>query len=273
MDGFIQGYNVFIDNTLIATVTGLNYTRVGLSPTTQYQFFIEAFNSAGSTRSDPVTGTTLEGMPSGQGPPVLVATSAMEVSASWATPTTPNGAITRYELVQVTLGPELVVLSEEVVFSGMRRNTMVTGLLPFTDYFFIVGACTSGGCGSSPPATVRTLQAPPSFQPMPNVSTLSSNSLFLEWEVPSEPNGVISHYEVRQREVPFQGVGVVIANTSVDTDTLVVEGLMAFTEYQFSVQSFTGGGGTLSLWTSGITGEDSESMWVWQEGGEGTSLI
>ena len=250
---------MYVDGVLVATVTTLNYTRMGLNASTRYLFSIEAFNSAGSTRSDTVTVSTLEGIPTGVSPPVLTALSDTEISASWGEPTSPNGIITRYELVSVTLGPESVIVGEMLVFSGLNRNRVISGLLPFTLYSFIVRACTSGGCGSSGPSSVQTFQGPPTFQLMPNVSTLSSESLLVEWETPNEPNGIIVQYEVQQRGAPFQGDGMSITNTSRDVLLLIVDGLQPFTEYEFSIVSYTTGGGTASLWTRATTDEGSKS--------------
>lgn len=262
VEGFIQGYNIFVDNVTVATVTTLNYTIDGLSPVTSYSFFIEAFNSVGSTRSATVSARTLEGIPMGQAPPTLVAVDIDQISASWDVPTSPNGVIDRYELVLVTLGAEGVITNEEIVFTGLARMVVIEDLLPFTLYTFIVRACTSGGCGPSEPSTILTLEAPPTFQAMPNVSTLTNISLLVEWEEPDMPNGNVVQYEIRQREVPFIGDGVTIGNVSNSMRSFVAVGLQPFTEYEFSVVSYTGGGGTTSEWSRGRTAEASELMQV-----------
>lgn len=260
MEGFIQGYNIFVDNVSVATVTILNYTRDNLSPDTAYSFFIEAFNSVGSTRSATISTRTLEGRPMGQTPPTLVAVSAEEISASWNAPTTLNGVIDRYELVLVTIGAEGVITSEVVVFTGLARMATIGNLLPFTLYTFIVRACTSGGCGPSDPNTVQTLQAPPTFQAMPNVSTLTNMSLLVEWDTPDMPNGNVVQYEIRQREAPFQGDGMSIGNVSSVVQLFVAVDLQSFTEYEFSVVSYTQEGGTGSEWTRGRTADASKLL-------------
>ena len=230
-------------------MTGLSYTSEGLQPDTSYSFFIEAFNSAGSTRSAEIMGRTLEGVPSGIAPPILTAVSASSVRAMWTTPTTPNGVITRYELVMVTFELNMTVISE------LSLSGVVSDLLPFTVYTFLIRACTVTGCGSSETVQVRTLEAPPTFQLRPNVSTLTAVSLFVEWEEPTEPNGVVIQYEVRQREIPFMGSGVFLANVSGDVFAFTVTDLRPFTVYEFSVVAYTAGGGTQSEWQNETTGE------------------
>lgn len=248
-NGFIQGYNVFQDNVQIDSVAGTNYTSEGLLPDTDYTFFIEAFNSAGSTRSAVATGRTLEGVPSGIGPPLLTAAGTDTIVATWTPPATLNGNITRYELVLV------LEEGETIVFSGLALTAVVSDLSPFTSYGFLVRACTMGGCGSSPLSRVQTLEAPPTFQMQPNVSMLSGMSLLIEWEEPLEPNGVVMEYVVRLRGAPFTDNGVFLGNVTGTVRSFTASGLQPFTVYEFSIVSFTAGGGTQSEWSPGLTGE------------------
>ena len=257
-NGFILSYNVYRDNLLVATVTVRNYMDTGLTPNTRYSYSVEATNSVGSTRSVEVEVQTLEGAPEGVAPPTLAALTARSVSVSWAEPATPNGAIDRYEVIIVTLGPEQSILGETSVFnaSGSVFSTVVSDLTPFTSYFFVIRACTTGGCGSSEAAGVQTLQAPPTFQPAPNVTTISSEELRVSWGIPPIPNGIISHYEVFQRESPFSGEGISLTNTT--TLSFLVQGLRPFVTYEFSVASYTAGGGVLSVWVAETTAEAGE---------------
>lgn len=106
------------------------------------------------------------------------------------------------------------------------------------------------------PSQVQTLEAPPSFQPHPNVSAVTATTALLEWAEPEEPNGIVIRYEVRQREFPFTGAGESVGNVSSDMAlSFLATGLQSFTLYEFSVTSFTVGGATQSLWTSVTTGE------------------
>lgn len=259
-NGFIQSYNVFQDGAMIGSVSGLNFTSEGLMPDTEYTYFIEAVNSVGATRSVSVTGRTLDGIPAGVAPPMLLATSSSSILATWRVPSTPNGDIIRYELLRVTRGTTGDIVGETIEFSGSDFTATVSNLLPFTFYEFRVRACTAGGCGSSEPAQVQTMQAPPTFQRQPNVTTLTSASLLVEWEEPQEPNGVVAQYEVRQREQPFQGNGVFLGNVSNSTLSFTATGLQPFTVYEFSIVSYTMGGGTQSEWTDGNTAESGMGM-------------
>ena len=260
-NGIILGYIVYRNGTLIANISDLSYNDTGLTPDTVYSYVIEAFNVIGSTRSQPRVGRTLEGAPTGVQSPTLTALSATSISASWVEPGITNGVISRYELVRVTLGSESVIISEEIVFTGLVMSATVGGLRPFTNYFFVVRACTSGGCGSSEPSPVRTLEAPPTFQPAPNVTSLSSSSLLVTWDVPREPNGILTRYDIVQRNSPFVGEGFAVGMVLNGGEMFTVGGLRPFTVYEFRVVSYTEGGGTASEWTNGITDEDSKSVY------------
>ena len=253
-NGLILGYRVYRDGVNIANVTGLNYTDEGLEPDTSYSYFIEAFNVVGTTQSVTVSQRTLEGVPTGFSLPTLQALNATSVQAMWLEPTDTNGIISQYELVLVDLG----LGGEQVVFAGFGFSAIVSGLVPFTTYSFIIRACTSGGCGSSQATQVQTLEASPSLQPAPNVTTVNATSLIISWDFPSEPNGVVTQFDVRQRNDPFTGNGFLVETVSNTTLSILVVNLRPFISYEFSVVSYTGGGSTQSEWSDGITAEDSE---------------
>lgn len=257
-NGIITSYRVYRNGSVITTVSVRTYTDIGLMPNTHYSYAVEAINVVGSTFSQETTVRTQEGAPTGIIAPDLQTLSAFTISASWVEPTIPNGFILRFELVMVTLGPEQIIIDETVVFnaSGNVFSTVVSGLTPFTVYTFLVRACTSGGCGSSETSEVRTLEAPPTFQLAPNVTTQSAEALLITWESPQTPNGIITHFEVRQRDSPFTGEGISLINTT--ALLFEVQGLRPFAMYEFSVTSFTEGGGTQSIWVRGTTAEAGE---------------
>ena len=82
----------------------------------------------------------------------LVAISAASINITWYPPIEPNGNISLYRII-------MVVPREEVVASsGMTGNTLVTGLTAFTNYSFLVEACTAAGCTNSSITTTATLE-------------------------------------------------------------------------------------------------------------------
>ena len=162
-----------------------------------------------------------------------------------------HGTISTYVLLLLQADAESVE-----VFRGNALFYIVTNLRPYTVYTFLVQACTTGGCGSSESSEVRTAQAPPTAQPAPNITALSETAIFLHWDPPTEPNGIITHYNVFQREAPFVGDGENIATVDgPSTLSLTVAGLKPFTRYQFRVEAHTVAGGTPSEWSDGMTQE------------------
>ena len=222
----------------------------GLTPNTYYSYFIESYNVISSTVSAQVVFKTLEGMPTGLSPPTYSVLNATAVEVSWIEPSVSHGTVSTYVLLLIQMDVE-----NEEVFRGIAFTYVVTNLRPYTTYSFIIQACTTGGCGSSNSSQVRTAQAPPTSQPAPNISTISDTELFLQWDAPTEPNGVIIKYDVFQREEPFEGDGMLIESVDGSTFSLVVMRLQPFTSYEFRVESHTEPGGTASEWSKGITGE------------------
>ena len=99
---------------------------------------------------------------------------------------------------------------------------------------------------------MQTAQAPPTFQPAPNVTTLSPTTVEVSWYPPPEPNGIVDRYEIFQRNASL-GEGFFVDSVPNGTLSLVVGGLRPFTQYEFHVLSYTAGGGTPSEWSQGST--------------------
>ena len=87
--------------------------------------------------------------------PVLSAVSSSEIQINWSIPQFPNGMIISYSLYRITGGGgEMLVAS-----FGEVGNYTVGGLEPFTEYVFLVEACTSVGCNRSDVNSVITLES------------------------------------------------------------------------------------------------------------------
>lgn len=84
--------------------------------------------------------------------------------------------------------------STVAIYEGLELSADTDALTPFTNYSFTVSACTSGGCLSSLPVWRITQQAAPSGQGEPEVTALSADSFFIEWDPPTNPNGQSSKH-------------------------------------------------------------------------------
>jgi len=95
--------------------------------------------------------------------------------------------VERYLLTYTT---DIDTGSPVVLYDGLSLSTPSDKLSPYTNYSFSVSACTSGGCLDSAPVWVITPQAAPSGQRDPEIIALTSDSLYVEWQPPTHPNGM-----------------------------------------------------------------------------------
>ncbi|KAM6942982.1 usherin [Xenentodon cancila] len=156
----------------------------------EYSYQLRACNRAGCTESIKVTAVTVQGVPEDVQPPVVTTMSSSSLLVSWSEPSRQNGIIQRYHLNQTAVGTIFT-------YTHGPRNYTVTGLQPYTNYSFVLVACTAVGCGASEPSTGCTLQTSPAgvwFRPRHLIINTSAVELY--WDQPSQPNGLISQYRL-----------------------------------------------------------------------------
>lgn len=74
-------------------------------------------------------------------------------------------------------------------------------IIYFVIFSIVISACTIGGCGDSPATQKRTLTDKPSGQPAPSGIALSSTSIRVVWDPPSDPNSPIQRYELYRKTI------------------------------------------------------------------------
>ncbi|ESO94175.1 hypothetical protein LOTGIDRAFT_118598, partial [Lottia gigantea] len=276
-NGVIYQYNVirdviFVHLTNLFSVSAFNDT--GLLPYTSYTYQIEAINAFGSVRSTPVIFRTLEGFPSSDAVLQVFDIKPKSASFRWTEPSEMNGPLLKYKLVSQTSGASDV---EKVHWEGTSREVTLTSLIPFTKYNMSVEACTAGGCTKSSPILVNTPSSVPEGQRSPNITAINNTALFINWDYPINPNGIIIFYELWMQGMPGpngirnpESKRVFVSSGQynprvVDTpeenalpppDTnYTVTDLEPFTEYEFQVLAQNDAGKAASPWTVGRTGE------------------
>ncbi|XP_041108645.1 usherin [Polyodon spathula] len=191
INGVLQYYRLQRDNITFPfsfdTAT-VNYTDEDLMAYTMYSYAIIACTMGGCTTSLPATIRTLETAPSSVGLPKLITISATEINVSWSAPLIQNGEITKYTLLT----------NGEQRYTGKGLFSLISSLQPYTEYQFILIVCTNGGCTSSPPASARTHEAPPTNMRAPRLKVTGSESVEVTWEQPTYPNGEVKSYELRR---------------------------------------------------------------------------
>ncbi|XP_061735051.1 usherin isoform X2 [Nerophis ophidion] len=229
----------------------------GFEPYSEYNLLVEAINDAGSVSSPWVGIRTMEASPSGlvnfsveqkeQGRSLLL---------SWDPPSSPNGAITMYNLYS----------EGNLEFSGLSRHFLFRRLEPWTTYTLALEACTSAGCTRSPPQYVTTDAAPPDSQPSPTPLFIGPDHVLLTWGPPAHPYGPVGEYYLLGRSQDQVGRGrnneedasekVLFRQSSPqgnDTFYYKVTGLRPWTEYEFAVRSHNPAGHTYSPWLTVTT--------------------
>ena len=240
----------------IAAVGGetLTYLDTGLNPNTPYAYAVQSTNDAGSVTSISAVVTTLEAAPEELNPLEITTLNSTAILTSWIAPNKSNGVIILYEVLIVAENG-VGLDSPVTVFSDLGLSAEIGDLSPFTLYSFVLRACTSAGCSLSMPGNESTDEAAPQFQPAPSVTVVDQSSVLVSWVKPSQPNGIILQYGVYQRSEPFDGQGKLVGFRNSSVLSLLVSGLLPFTEYEFSVESITIAGGTYSNWTRNRTAQ------------------
>ncbi|CAL8379077.1 unnamed protein product [Arctogadus glacialis] len=250
------------------------FEDAGLSPYTSYSYCLRTGSVAGETRSAPVTLRTLAAAPDasqlqlrllgGPGPG--------GASFNWTRPQSPAGPVERFVLSSI----ESSGGHRSVHHRGPATQATAVGLTPYTFYSFTLEACSSGGCSSARPLTLRTAPAPPRAQPPPRVNATGPRTLSLTWDPPEQPNGVITQYEVflrgpmeaqnlstpaNERRV-FTSSGWPESDRSRGTNRRMVPppessasitGLQPFSTYQMRVASVNTAGHVTSEWATART--------------------
>ncbi|KAF7663891.1 hypothetical protein LDENG_00196330 [Lucifuga dentata] len=257
-----------------------SFEDTGLSPYTNYSYWLITATVAGVTESTVASYQTLSAPPEADQLHLsLVGWPGVgSASFNWSVPQNSTGPVEKFVLssVETSSGTEPIIH-----YTGLSTEAVASGLKPFTQYTFTLEACSSGGCTSTPPLSLLTASAPPQNQPPPKVNATGPHTLNVTWDSPSQPNGVITRYEVfllgplesqnhssvaAEKRV-FVSSGWLDPSVSPEGQTTnetavsppessaIVEGLQAFSTYQTRVLSTNMAGSVASEWTLARTME------------------
>ncbi|KAJ8045141.1 Usherin [Holothuria leucospilota] len=200
---------------------------------TEYMYRVTASNSIGATSSVWSVGRTREGAPTGVSPPIdPFSLNGYTISVGWQRPTGNTGVLSEYILLAYNQDDPLLTPVEAVFLdtSHEEYSGNITGVIPYTNYFITLKACTAGGCTESNSVSVTTVEeAPDGVQP-PQAIHVAGRSLDLAWPLPNSPNGIITLYRLRMN-------GAVIYEGNRRNHTQA--GLNVFTGYQFVLTACT----------------------------------
>jgi len=216
------------------SATLVQYVDDGLTPYTYYSYTLSACTIAGCTRSGRSIARTSEHTPSALLPPVTKVLNSTAVQVTWTSPAQPNGRITQYDLL----------VNSTLVYSGLSTTYVVTDLLPYVLYEFVIRACTSAGCTDSQSTLSRPDEALPSDLAAPSVQVTGTRSTEVSWSPPMKPNGIITAYELRRNDTLVQ----------LTTNTWFLDyDCMPGTSYAYYVRAYNSKGGVNSPTTFATT--------------------
>nr|XP_006813188.1 PREDICTED: usherin [Saccoglossus kowalevskii] len=279
-NGAIQSYSLFRDDVLLfqgitnsdPLVTQEYIDTQNIQPYTEYIYYIVTANTAGSTQSPSVTARTPDNIPNGFDILIVSNIQARSADFTWSRPNDVNGPILSYTLSSVSLSePDFPV----EYYNGLNTYVQVSTLIPFTNYTFTLTVCIDSGCGTGVPVIVITPQAAPQMQLPPIATPLSSTEIFVLWQPPMAPNGVITHYELFMRGAlgpdgtrdpeesriffpagwynPRPTLSPLDDPVDPPATQYTVEDLSPYTQYEFKVASRNSVGSTESAWSIATT--------------------
>lgn len=235
-NGIITKYELYRNGTMIYTGLTQLFNDTNLSPYSTYVYELKVFTEGGSSTSvDNLVHKTLSDIPENLQVPIISEVKERSVILTWQAPNPANGIISAYVVNTSTSS------TNNEVYKGIELSYQVTGLTPFTLYYFSVSACNNIGCIVSDNATVTTRSTAPDSQPAPYATPLSGGkSILITWDAPANPNGQIQFYDLYIRDEPFVGEGKSIAEKLNPNIRQYTAGdLKPFTDFEFRVISYT----------------------------------
>ncbi|XP_073793116.1 receptor-type tyrosine-protein phosphatase S isoform X29 [Danio rerio] len=224
----------------VDSITTTRYSIGGLSPNTDYEIRVSAFNTIGQgPPSEPVEARTGEQAPAS--PPRNIQAriiSQNTVLVRWDEPDEPNGQIKGYR-VYYTMDPTLPMSMWQIHNVQDSVLTTIQSLVTSETYTIRVLAFTSVGDGPfSDPIHVKVLQGVPGQPTNFQVGEVSDTGVELTWEPAFEKEGIIS-YELHYKEGKDGPLG---KKKFAPTSSFVVDGLRPNTEYFFSLAAVSSKG-------------------------------
>ena len=250
-NGVIREYMLTLDGELVYRNSLNSYTVLRLQPFTSYSLQLSACTSAGCTSGTLQTATTAEVAPSGQATPTLVSLSPRSVEVTWVPPSQPNGIILFYEVLRQDDGLPSTLTRIYRSNDTLNLNFVDNSVRPAMEYRYLIRSINSVGQTDSALSPIITPEAPPEGLTAPTLMVLSSSSIQVSWQLPSQPNGVITVYRAFRTGGADNNLTVYSNQNREFTDT----GLSPFTGYTYIIQACTSGGCSFSPSALALTNE------------------
>ncbi|KAF7670333.1 hypothetical protein LDENG_00018790 [Lucifuga dentata] len=166
--------------------------------------------------------------------PLLVSTrnlSSSSISVVWQHPLEANGEITEYALTLFGPGGSNTTHTPNTSF-------ILTDLLPYTQYNLTITAATRKGSGPALLLMLHTDEGGPMSPPRNlTIYNHTADSVWLSWEPALDPNGVVTLYGFRIRELITHTI--THKNSSGPSTMAYISGFKPNSAYEISVYSYT----------------------------------
>ena len=263
-NGIISEYKLTRGNvnstirTLVYRGLELFYLDSSVSPITGYFYILEVCtNLCSNITSKGIY--TRESSPENVYPPILKALSAYSIQIRWQKPGRPNGVITGYNISRVNNSGDIVM---QWPGYNMVHIDNSSDLRPYTNYTYIITACTKVGCSDGPRGFVTTLEAAPETVHKPELQVRSSKEIEINWKEPTVPNGEIIWYTLYRDNISICNTSRECQFSSPSTGKYRYsdKGLKPHTIYGYIIEASTRAGPTKSDVTRGQTPQDSPEL-------------
>ena len=250
-NGVVREYIITLNGEVVYRNSLATFTVTRLQPFTSYTLQLAACTSAGCTLGALQTATTNEVAPAGVAPPTLTSLSPRRVEVAWEQPSLPNGIILSYEILRQDNGlPATLTIIYRTNASSIL-SFVDNNVQPAMEYRYLVRAINSAGQTDSALSPITTPEAPPEGLFAPTLTVLSSTSIRVSWQLPQQPNGIITVYRAFRTGGSDNNVTAYADVNREFTDI----GLTPFTIYTYIIEACTSGGCSRSPSASDRTGE------------------
>uniref|UniRef100_F7ALI8 Usherin n=1 Tax=Xenopus tropicalis TaxID=8364 RepID=F7ALI8_XENTR len=212
-----------------------------LNAYTEYDVRVQACQHGNCGVGPRVSTRTDEAPPEGLDCPHMVAVGPETIKIDWRPPVKPNGIITSYFIYRRPADSDEELLVHRCLDGILEYTDSTNGLLPHTAYEYCVRAENPRGSVQSVWSLIYTLEAAPEELEPPSVIVTGAYSVFLTWNPPAYPNGIINYYHVIYEEFPGeQGFSSSAERTLTFQGTTyqtMVFGLLPATTYGFHIEA------------------------------------
>ena len=237
----LPGYSSIGYGTL---ATPVSFTATGLTPNTNYDYRVVAFDLNGYTlgADQHFTADVVPNAPTS----VTASPGDGKATVSWTAPLANGGtAITKYT---VTASPGGATATTP---DGVTTTTDVAGLSNGTDYTFTVVATNAAGNSEASTASTAITVGTPPAPGSPTAAAGSAGEAVLTWTVPANNGSAIVSYTVTPYDGTTAGTPTVLLGAALTGTT--VTGLTSGHIYSFSVYATNGNGAGPAATTNVVT--------------------